>query len=89
MGVLASCCDASFFERREFNTDYRNEEVFVTGDAQKGTMFFSSDVAQESTPLMKTSDMKMVVMSDSSSNSFDQEMIDKLMAEGDNSDESI
>lgn len=89
MGAFMSCCDMLFAEERERESHYHNEDMFATGDAQKGTMFFNADPHHDSAPLLKTSDMKMVVMSDSSSASFDQEMIDKLMAEGDNSDESI
>jgi hypothetical protein len=76
MGLIASCCPregrpASHFAREET----------ITVPESKKSVFANVDITHDATPLLKTADGKVVVVSDSGSDSFDQAMIDRLLEE--------
>ena len=88
MGGCLSCLLDRFSARDAPNGDLRSEERLPVGDSRRSGIFVNSETAQDATPLLKTSEMKMVMISDSSSGSFDQEMIDKLLKEVEGSEDS-
>jgi hypothetical protein len=50
-------------------------------ESKKNPVFENVPGAHEGTPLLRAADLKMVVLSESSSASFDEEMIDTMIRE--------
>jgi hypothetical protein len=78
MGLLASCCPKSSGRPA---SHFAREETITVPDSKKTSVFANVDVSHDATPLLKTTDGKVVVVSDSGSDSFDQTMIDRLLEE--------
>jgi hypothetical protein len=78
MGLFASCCPRG--ENRPAS-HFAREETITVPESKKSSVFANVDISHDATPLLKTTDGKSVVVSDSGSDSFDQAMIDRLLEE--------
>lgn len=83
MGACLSCLNLADDNVNAVNGDFRSEEMLPAIEGKKGSVFGNGETRQDATPLLN-----MVTLSDSSSGSFDQEMIDKLLLEVEDSGDS-
>jgi hypothetical protein len=82
MGLVASCCPHQDLLPA---THFVREETITVPESKKNSIFPNVDIAQDATPLLNVPDGKMIVVSDSDSDSFDQAMIDHMLDEHGNS----
>jgi hypothetical protein len=78
MGLVASCCPKS---EARVPSHFAREETITVPESKKNAVFTNVEISHDATPLLKTADAKMVVVSESGSDSFDQAMIDRLLEE--------
>ena len=82
MGGVCSCITQMLNGSQDaLNGDFRSEELMAITEAKKGGLFVNEEAEIDVLPLLRQGDVQMVTISDSSDGSFDQAVIDKLLAE--------
>lgn len=82
MGICCSKGEVHSDEQPAFTNEDPPVPVVSESEKSFGTHFENVHKPQDGTPLLKTTEMKMMTISDDSSDmSFDQDVIDKMLAE--------
>jgi len=78
MGALCSCLRGERYVVLDGDHDYETVEILPAVQGGTNSVFLGSDVRTPES-VVKTSDMKMVAITDSSSGSFDEDLVNKLI----------
>ena len=88
MGPCVSCLRLFRDDLSVPNADFDGDQNSSAVDGKKGPIFVNSESPQDVTPLLNVPEVRAVVLSESSSGSFDQEVIDRLLKEVEDSEDS-